>query len=67
MCQCRFLPSGRTIVCDACASRILRRINDLNEDGTHLAVFHQSLTQSMHSDMLTAINNWFDSLAQGVQ
>src|SRR5690242_887641 len=57
MCQCKSLPDGRTIVCDACASKMLMMLTDVVPDqAVYATELPQDFTQVEYAGMMAAVN-----------
>ena len=64
LCQCKTTPGG-TIVCDACASKMIEAGNDQLGDESELPVV---LTPNERATMASRVNQWLDTLKpQGEQ
>src|SRR5258708_15346410 len=64
LCQCKTTPGG-TIVCDACASKMIEAGNDQLGDESELPVV---LTPNAKATMASPLNQWLDTLKpQGEQ
>lgn len=64
LCQCKTTPGG-TIVCDACASKMIEAGNDQLGDESELPIV---LTPNERATMTSRVNQWLDTLKpQGEQ